>query len=59
MTKVTKKNPVARSGNMVENDIIEALKNAWNDFSILSQTHPQHARQFLDGIHQCQQVIMW
>jgi len=25
----------------------------------LPQTHPDHQRYFRDGIHACQQVLMW
>ena len=50
---------IARSGDAIEHDIMANLKAAWSDFCILRQNHPQHAEQFLKGIHECQQVIMW
>lgn len=42
-----------------ENLIMDKLVEAWNEFAKLEYTHPDHQRYFRDGIHKCQQVIMW
>lgn len=39
--------------------VSEYLTLAWNEFVKLKQTHPDHLILFKDGIHKCQQVIMW
>ena len=48
-----------RGGDAIEHEIIDNLVKAWNDFILLSPTHPTHIRYFMDGINQCQQVMMW
>jgi hypothetical protein len=42
-----------------EKEIMQCLVEAWDKFILLPQTHPDHQRYFRDGIHACQQVLMW
>jgi len=44
---------------MAGQEINDKLVEVWNLFSGLAQTHPDHVRYFRDGIHACQQVMMW
>ena len=41
-----------------EKEIMELLVQAWNKFYVLKQTHPDHKRDFADGIHKCQDQII-
>lgn len=43
----------------IENNIQKNLIGAWNEFIKLEQTHPSHKNTFINGIHECQQVLMW
>ncbi len=38
---------------------MDLLVEVWNEFVKLEQTHPDHLREFRDGIHKCQNVLMW
>jgi hypothetical protein len=42
-----------------EKEVTDHLMNAWELFCQLEQTHPCHGPDFCDGIHKCQQIIMW
>ncbi len=42
-----------------EKKISEHLATAWNLYTKLKMTHPSHVKDFCDGIHKCQQIIMW
>ena len=44
--------------NIDEREVMELLKEAWNKFQALDQTHPDHKRDFADGIHKCQEQII-
>lgn len=35
------------------------LVSAWNKFQVMEQTHPDHKRDFADGIHKCQDQIIY
>lgn len=41
-----------------EQEIMDALVIAANKFTHLQETHPTHKRDFLDGIHRCQDVLI-
>lgn len=41
----------------IEKEIMDNLVAAVNGFSKIEQTHPNHAPDFVDGIHMCQHVI--
>jgi hypothetical protein len=43
----------------LEEKISKNLVDTWNYFTQLEMTHPSHAQLFVEGIHSCQQVIMW
>lgn len=40
-----------------EKEIMELLVDAYNKFIKLKQTHPTHNREFMDGIHKCQDIL--
>lgn len=42
----------------IEKDIMKALVLAVNLFRKLKTTHPCHEKDFVNGIHKCQNVIM-
>jgi len=42
-----------------DEEIMESLVRAWDLFTKTTLTHPDHLRYFRDGIHACQQVLMW
>lgn len=41
-----------------EAQIMKSLVKAVNCFRKLKSTHPSHEKEFIDGIHKCQYVIM-
>lgn len=41
-----------------EKEIMDSLAQAWNKLMELRPTHPDHTRDFADGIHKCQDVII-
>ena len=41
-----------------EKEIMDALVKAVNCFRKLTETHPCHQKDFVDGIHKCQDVII-
>ena len=41
-----------------EQQAMDALILAFNKFAQLERTHPDHARDFTDGIHKCQSVLV-
>lgn len=41
-----------------EEEIINLLTEAHNKFVKLEQTHPDDIKQWINGIHKCQNVIM-
>lgn len=43
----------------IENKILNNLTKAVIEFRKLEITHPSHEKEFIDGIHKCQEVIMW
>ena len=51
---VKKRNPYIHS----EKKVMDALVKAVNAFSELERTHPSHNRDFVDGIHKCQNIII-
>lgn len=42
----------------IEKEINLKLIEIWNLFVKLEKTHPAHDKDFSDGIHKCQYVIM-
>lgn len=44
--------------NEQEREIMALLVSAWNKFQVMEQTHPDHKRDFADGIHKCQDQII-
>jgi len=44
--------------NEQEREIMALLVSAWNKFKVMEQTHPDHKRDFADGIHKCQDQII-
>ena len=49
-----KENPYVKT----ERRIMDALVSSFNLFQKLEKTHPCHEKDFADGIHKCQNVIM-
>lgn len=41
-----------------EKEIIDLLSMAWNKFIRLDEQHPCDKNEFMQGIHQAQQIIM-
>ena len=41
-----------------EKEIMDSLVHAWNLFVKLEKTHPSHNKDFADGIHKCQDILM-
>jgi len=41
-----------------EEKVANALTEAYNNFIKLKTTHPSHEKEFIDGIHQCQNVMI-
>lgn len=41
-----------------EREVMNALILAWNKFLELEKTHPSHNKDFGDGIHKCQDVLI-
>lgn len=41
-----------------EGEIMDLLAKAFNKFTELEITHPSERDDFIDGIHECQQVLM-
>lgn len=41
-----------------EEEIMNKLAEAFNLFNKLESTHPCHNKDFVDGIHKCQDVII-
>lgn len=37
---------------------MDALVAAWTAFLKLEETHPSHNRDFSDGIHKCQDILI-
>ena len=42
----------------IEHDDMDALVLAEKKYNKLKHTHPSHGRDFTDGIHQCQNVLI-
>ena len=42
---------------MSEDDVLNQLVEAWNNFCKLDRQHPDEMRDFADGIHKCQYVL--
>lgn len=40
-----------------EGRVMDALVEAFNEFSKLERQHPDELRNFVDGIHRCQDVL--
>ncbi|ASV43438.1 hypothetical protein [Vibrio phage JSF12] len=38
--------------------IMHLLAEAWNAFCKIESTHPCHTKDFADGIHQCQDILI-
>lgn len=45
--------------NEQEREIMALLVSAWNKFQVMEQTHHDHKRDFADGIHKCQDQIIY
>lgn len=43
--------------NIKEEEIVDILSNAFNEFIKLESQHPDELRDFADGIHKCQYVL--
>lgn len=41
-----------------EREVLDLLCSAYSKFIELPVTHPSHKRDFSDGIHKCQHVLM-
>lgn len=41
-----------------EQDVMDSLVKAWNDFLELPVYHQWDQQEFMHGIHQCQKIIM-
>ena len=41
-----------------EKEIMDALVKAHNIFNELKPTHPLHKKDFVDGVHKCQYVLI-
>jgi len=49
-----------KNPDQITEDLINShLANAFMLFNTLYPTHPCHTTDFCDGIHKCQQIIMW
>lgn len=44
--------------NANEKEVMELLVKAWSKFQAIAQTHPDHKKDFADGIHKCQDQII-
>lgn len=44
--------------NDEEKEIMQCLVDAWQKYLKLEETHPSHNKDFSDGIHKCQDVLM-
>jgi len=42
----------------LEQEIMDHLAAAWNLFTSLESTHPSHTKDFSDGVHRCQDIII-
>ena len=45
--------------NEQEREIMALLVSAWNKFQVMEQIHHDHKRDFADGIHKCQDQIIY
>lgn len=39
--------------------VMDYLVKAWEAFCVLEKTHPSHNKDFGEGIHKCQDVIIY
>ena len=44
--------------SLEERAIQDHLVKAWNLFCELDSTHPSHNKDFADGIHKCQDILI-
>lgn len=51
--------PITRRDGLTdrEGSIHDALRKAVDDFDMLDRQHPDELRDFVDGIHRCQQLL--
>ena len=59
--KAALKKAFAPKSNLLSNEeveVLDTLRDAWNQFNSLQELHPQDKQEFLSAIHRAQDIVM-